>query len=237
MTAIIADDEPLSRSLMKKLLEAENIRIVAEAESGSQALRACEESRPDLLFCDVRMPDMNGLETAAALTQLEKPPLLVFITGYSEHAVEAFERAAFDYLLKPVRPERLRKTLDRIRDLLASNVSQPELAPLRRLPIRTDYALRLLRVEDVICAITKQKRVHVHTNSEEFKTNYTLTQLEQVLPVEDFMRIHASAIVRMDKIEEINFLGNHTYDVRLSNGIIAPVGRGQYAELQRRLGL
>jgi len=73
--------------------------------------------------------------------------------------------------------------------------------------------------------------------TEEFKTNYTLTQLEQVLPPDAFMRIHASAIVRVDDVEEINFLGNHTYDVRLSNGIIAPVGRGQYGELQRRLGL
>jgi DNA-binding LytR/AlgR family response regulator len=237
LTAVVADDEHLSRVLMKKLLREEQVEVVAEAESGFEALRQCEEFKPDLLFCDIRMPDLNGLETAAALTQIESPPLLIFVTGYSEHAAEAFEKAAFDYVLKPVRADRLHLTIERSRASLSARQTQVVLPPLKRLPIRTDYALRLLKVEEVICAITKQKRVHVHTSKEDFKTNYTLAQLEQILPAESFMRIHASAIVRMENVEEISFLGNHTYDVRLSNGLIAPVGRGQYAELQRRLGL
>ena len=237
MTAIIADDEHLSRALMRKLLREEEVEVLAEAESGAEALRLCDELKPDLLFCDIRMPDLNGLETAAALTQLECPPVLIFVTGFSEHAAEAFEKAAFDYILKPVHAERLRVTLERTRKSLATRLPDPILTPLKRLPIRTDYALRLLKVEDIVCALTKQKRVFVHTASEEFKTNYTLTQLEQILPRESFMRIHASALARVEAVEEINFLGNHTYDVRLSNGVIAPVGRGQYAELQRRLGL
>jgi two-component system response regulator LytT len=206
---------------MRTLLSDEHVDVVGEADSGVEALQKCEELKPDILFCDIRMPDLDGMETAAALTQLESPPLLIFVTGYSEHAAEAFEKAAFDYLLKPVQPDRLRLTLERSQQNLASRKPKTAPTPLQRLPIRTDYALRLLKIEEVVCALTKVKRVHVHTKDEVFKTNYTLTQLEQMLPQESFMRIHASAIVRIDDVEEINFLGNHTYDVRLRNGLIA----------------
>jgi two-component system LytT family response regulator len=237
MTAIVADDEHLSRILMKKLLEEQEIEVVGESESGADALEKCLRLKPDLLFCDIRMPDLNGLETAAALTQFEDPPLLIFVTGYSDHAAEAFEKAAFDYLLKPVQRERLRLSLERSRRRLSQAVTEIVLPVLKRLPIRTEYALRLLKVDEIVSAVTKQKRVHVLTASEEFKTNYTLTQLEQMLPGELFMRVHASAIVKLDEIQEINFLGNHTYDVRLASGQLIPVGRLQYADLQKRLGL
>ncbi len=237
MTAIIADDEQLSRTLMRRLLEQEEVEILAEVENGTEALLQCEKLRPDLLFCDIRMPDVNGLETAAALTQFEHPPLLVFVTGYSEHAAEAFERAAFDYILKPVQVERLRLTLERSANRIQTQSPEKVYPSLKRLPIRMDYAIRLIKVEDILGATTQQKRVIVHTANQEYKTNYTLTQLEQMLPDEDFMRIHASAIVRLSEVQEIMFLGNHTYEARLSNGVLVPLGRSQYPELQKRLGL
>lgn len=237
MRAIVADDEQLSRLLMTTLLAREEVHVIAEAESGIQALELCEQFRPDILFCDIRMPDLDGLETAAALVQFDSPPLLVFVTGYSEHAADAFEKAAFDYILKPVSQHRLQLTLTRAEQRLAEKRVIPDLPELRRLPIRTEYAMRLLKVEDVVCAQTQQKRVVVHTHAEQFKTNYTLTQLEQMLPSTEFMRVHASAIARLDEITEINFLGNQTYDLTLSNNVTIPVGRGQYPGLQRRLGL
>jgi DNA-binding LytR/AlgR family response regulator len=109
--------------------------------------------------------------------------------------------------------------------------------PLQRLPIRTDYAVRLIRVEELLCAVAREKRVLVRTKQGEYRTYYTLTQLESLLPSDRFLRIHDSCIVNLDTVEELLFLGNHAYMVRLSNDQQLPVGRRRYAELQRRLGL
>jgi DNA-binding LytR/AlgR family response regulator len=241
LTAVIVDDEPLARVWLGGALEAQGVQIVGEGESGVEALQLCEAKRPDALFVDIRMPDLTGMEAAAALGQLASPPKLVFVTGHAEHAADAFERAAFDYLLKPVGAERLATTLARLRRQKAasepSRETRPSLGIGQRLPVRTDYAIRLLRIEDIECALAHEKRVFIFAGSEELKSTYTLTQLEQILPPDLFMRIHASVIVHIDRIEQINFLGNHTYNARLAGGRLVPVGRSQYGELQRRLGL
>ena len=103
--------------------------------------------------------------------------------------------------------------------------------------MRKDYAILLVRVAEIECAQAHQKRVFIRAGSEDLKTTYTLVQLEQMLPPDEFMRVHASVIARLDRIEQINFLGNHAYNARLTSGLIVPVGRSQYAELQRRLGI
>jgi two-component system, LytTR family, response regulator len=194
------------------------------------------------------MPGLSGLQLASALLHLEFAPLILFVTGYSEHAVAAFEQNALDYLVKPVSPERLAQSLARARERLAdlearrrlreSVTRQAAEAPVvRRLPIRTDYAVRLLRVEEIVCALAHDQRVFVRTKSGEYRTYYTLTQLESLLPSDQFLRIHDSCIVNLDAVEELLFLGNHAYRVRLTDNEQLPVGRRRYAELQRRLGL
>jgi DNA-binding LytR/AlgR family response regulator len=105
------------------------------------------------------------------------------------------------------------------------------------LPVRTDYAIKLIRVEDIEFAVARDKKVYVRSGEVEQKTYYTLQQLERLLPANEFLRIHSSALVRLSRVEELNFLGNHTYSVTLTGGTVLPVGRTYYAELQRQFGI
>jgi len=241
MRVVIADDERLARIWLRNALETQGAEVVGEGQSGVDAIQLCAELQPDALFTDIRMPDLSGMEAVAAISQLPKAPRLVFVTGYAEHAAEAFEKAVFDYLLKPVSPARLALTLSRLRQAMAETApaapAEVTGGPLQRLPIRTDYAVRLLRVEQIECAVAREKRVFVRTKEEEFKTTYTLTQLEGLLPADKFFRVHASVIVQLERVEQINFLGNHSYSARLASGINVPIGRNQYPGLQERLGV
>ena len=248
LTALIADDEPLARTYLRRLLEAQGVTIAGEAENGIEAVQKTEDLRPELLFLDIQMPGLTGMQVAAALLGLENAPQIVFVTGYSEHAVAAFEQDALDYLVKPVAPERLAKTLERAKNLLNDKANQVQTQarvaerlnqspPLRRLPVREDYAVRLLRIEEILCASAREKRVFVRTAAGEYRTYYTLSQLETLLPPEQFFRVHDSYLIPLDHIEAIDFLGNHSYVARLSDGSQIPVGKTRYVGLRRRLGL
>ncbi len=196
---------------------------------------------------DIQMPGLNGLQLAGALAGMDSSPLLVFVTGFSEYAVDAFNHDAIDYLSSRS-ADRLAKTLVRVQERLSDrNLRERarqhlvslagDAQVLKRLPVRTDYTVRLIRVEQILCAIARDKRVFVRTAEGEFRTHDTLTQLESLLPPESFLRIHDSYLVSLDAIEELLFLGNHTREIRLSDDSLLPVGRARYAELQKRLGL
>jgi two-component system response regulator AlgR len=253
VTAVVVDDEPLPRLHLRRLLEQQGVSVVGEAADAGAALERTEALRPDVVLLDIQMPGVSGLQVASALALIDPPPLIVFVTGYTEHAVAAFERAALDYLVKPVSPERLLRTLTRIRSqrslrsahdqqrdavMEAAEQETRTMGPLQRLPVRGDYAVRLLRVEEIISAVARERRVFVRTkDGKEYRVHYSLTQLEQMLPAEDFVRVHDSWLVSADAVEELHFLGNHAYEVRLSDGQQAPVGRTRYALLRARLGL
>ncbi len=273
LTGLIVDDEPLARAHLSRLLKAQGAEVVGEADNAATGLQLAEDLQPDIVFLDIQMPGLTGMQMAAALLHLDSPPLVVFVTGYSEYALDAFDRNALDYLVKPLSPERLARTLVRARERLANRNVRSEGAgapeaeetdadgeaksdsprgtggppgagqavygptTLRRLPIRENYAVRLVRIEEIVCAVAREKRVFVRTTGGEYRTYYTLTQLETLLPPDLFLRIHDSCLVQLDRVEEILFLGNHTYRVRLSDGEMLPVGRARYPELQRRLGL
>ena len=118
LTALIVDDEPLARAHLRRLLEAQHLSILGEAENVPEALQLTEDLRPDLLFLDIQMPGLSGMQAASALLHLAHAPLIIFVTGYSEHAVAAFEQDALDYLVKPVSPDRLTITLLRAKERL-----------------------------------------------------------------------------------------------------------------------
>jgi DNA-binding LytR/AlgR family response regulator len=229
------------------LVDALGVDVIGDAPNALIAIQHVEDHHPDVVFLDVQMPEISGLQLAGTLIKLEQPPLIVFVTGYSEHALAAFDHEALDYLVKPVASERLAKTLAKVRmrltDKSARHAAEVQIeeksreAPMRRLPVRGQYSVRLVRIEDIFCATARNKKVYIHTEDAEYSTYYTLTQLEDLLSSEVFCRVHESAIVNLDRIEEIHFLGNHSYRVSLTNRMQIPIGRSRYAELQKRLGL
>lgn len=258
MNVLIVDDEPLARIHQRRLLEAQGVVTVDEAESVAEGLQKAEDLYPDVLFLDIQMPGLSGLQMAAALQSLDNPPLIIFVTGYSEYALAAFEHSAFDYLVKPLTPERLARTLLRARARLAERLPTNQSAndarsirqvdrepaptasvspPLTRLPIREDGSVRLLRLHEILSVSAREDRTYVRTSEEEYRTYYTLKQLELLLPVQRFVRVHESYLVNTEEVAELHFLGNHAYVVRLSNGMQIPVSRSRYPHLKHLLGI
>jgi DNA-binding LytR/AlgR family response regulator len=224
------------------------VQIVGEAQNGSVALQLAEDLHPDVMFLDIQMPGLTGMQMAYAILHMDIAPIIVFVTGYSEHALNAFDNGALDYLVKPVSVERLTVTLARVRERLSDRKARTEaqlhsieradkMPFLRSLPVRADYAVKFIALDKVLCAIARDKKVYARTEMGEFRTFYTLTQLETLLPTDRFVRIHDSALVNLDAVVELLFLGDHTYEVRLTDGERIRVGRTRYADLQRHLGL
>ena len=178
LTVLIADDEPLARSRLRRLLKPHDVQIVGEAENAAQTLRLAEDLQPDLLLLDIQMPGLTGMQIAETLLRLEPAPLLIFVTGFSEYAVAAFETDALDYLLKPVTSERLKVSLERVRTRLTDRQARLEAqrrireeaeaaAPLRSLPARGDYTVRFIPLNDILCAIARESAslsTHVKAN-------------------------------------------------------------------------
>ena len=242
--AVVVDDEPLPRAHLAHLLREAGVGEVRQADGAIAclALYEHEENHPDWVFLDVRMPGMDGLMLADALRAVpdaEGGPAVVFITGYEDYAVAAFERAAVDYLLKPVERPRLADTLQRLSKQASPAAALAPSGPtLQRLPIRMDYAVRLIDVGDIVAAAAVNKHVQVITRDASYTTNYTLTQLEARLPPVLFARVHDSWIVALAEIVEIHNLGGQAYQLRMrTGGRQVPVSRRRLPLIQQRLGL
>ncbi len=167
MRILIVDDEPLARVRLRALLEeVGGYPIVGEAANGREALAMIEQSDVEIVLLDIRMPGMNGLEVARHLTELETPPAIIFVTAYGEHALEAFDANAVDYLLKPVRLERLAGALERARrPTRAQMVSLTESIPAgARQQISTRIGDRIERIDvtDIVALVAEQKYVTIH---------------------------------------------------------------------------
>ncbi|KAF1716331.1 DNA-binding response regulator [Pseudoxanthomonas yeongjuensis] len=207
MKVVIADDEPLARERLRSLLgEHAGIEIVAEAENGLTALQACAEFRPDLVLLDIAMPGVDGLEAARHLPAFEPRPAVVFCTAYDEHALSAFDAAAIDYLMKPVRAERLAAALGRARTFIAGRETQAPAAPGKHprthLCARLRGSLRLIPVEDVHYLQAEEKYVVVHHARGEDLIEESLKSLEDEFSAR-FVRIHRNCLVARHEITEL----------------------------------
>ena len=206
MKVVIADDEPLARERLRSLLaDQAGIEVVAEAENGEQALHACAELQPDLVLLDIAMPGLDGLEAARHLATFEPRPAVVFCTAYDAHALSAFEAAAIDYLMKPVRPERLAAALERARTFLAGR-SGPATAASQQartlLCARLRGSLRLIPLEDVHYLQAEEKYVVVHHARGEDLIEESLKSLEDEFGGR-FVRIHRNCLVARHEIVEL----------------------------------
>lgn len=206
MKVVIADDEPLARERLRSLLaEQPGVEVVAEAENGEQALHACAALQPDLVLLDIAMPGLDGLEAARHLATFDPRPAVVFCTAYDAHALSAFEAAAIDYLMKPVRPERLAAALERARTFLAGRSGHPGTPSQQArtlLCARLRGSLRLIPIEDIHYLQAEEKYVVVHHARGEDLIEESLKSLEEEF-VGRFVRIHRNCLVARHELLEL----------------------------------
>ena len=205
MRVVIVDDEPLARARLRELLaEQPGIAVVAEAADGHAALHACAEQAPDLVLLDIVMPGIDGLETARHLAAFEPRPAVVFCTAFDAHALSAFDAQAIDYLVKPVRPERLAAAIERVRTFAAGrgHGAATRTAQRTHLCARMRGSLRLIPIEDVHYLQAEEKYVVVHHARGEDLIEESLKSLEDEFP-ERFVRIHRNCLVARHEILEL----------------------------------
>lgn len=197
LNILIADDEAPARNRLRDLLnDIGNISSIAEARNGREALQLAGDLQPDIVLLDIRMPEMDGIEAAQHLQKLAKPPAVIFTTAFDNYALQAFDMNAVDYLLKPIRQERLEKALQKARALMPQQLAA--LAPLS--PKRTHLTITergrilLVPVTDIIYLRAELKYVTVRTAEREYLLEESLTHLEQEFG-SIFIRLHRNCLV------------------------------------------
>lgn len=233
MKILIVDDEPLARKRLERLLEEiGGCNIVGEAATGTEALRRSSELNPDIVLLDIRMPEMDGLETAKQLARLPNPPAIVFLTAFSEHALSAFEAHAVDYLVKPIRKERLEQALAKAHTLnraQLATLAKADAVPAGRshLSVTVRGNLELIPIDEVFYFHADQKYVRVRAAHGEALIEDSLKQLEEEFP-ERFIRIHRNALAAMAHIAGIEKDNKGRFYVKLRHS-------DEKLEISRRL--
>lgn len=240
LAALVVDDEQPARARLRALLgELDDIEVTGEAPDGESALRLCLADRPDIVFLDVRMPGMDGLELARHLALLPDAPTVVFTTAYDEHAMAAFDAQAIGYLLKPVRKEKLAASVALAQRLTRTQLTAVEGLPAARgqLAIRVRDGLKLVRIEDVLCFTADQKYTTVtHLGGVDLIED-SLRTLEAEF-AQRFTRIHRNSLVNTRRIEAIERNDDGQYHVRLAGMTeLLPVSRRLAGELKDRFHL
>jgi two-component system, LytTR family, response regulator len=230
MRVLIVDDEPIARRGLRRLLDPEpDVEIIGEAASGTAAIEAIESLKPELVFLDIQMPEMDGLEVVAAITP-EKMPAVVFVTAYDKYAIEAFDLNAADYVLKPVDPERFGRALERARHRLTTGdrgdveerlmrlLEQVRPSQRERLVIRSAGKIQFVAIDDIDWINAEDNYVRIYAAGKTYLMRETVTGIEGRLNPSHFVRIRRSTIVRIDRIQEIKPLLNGTFEILLEDG-------------------
>lgn len=227
LQVLIADDEPLARKVLRELLEeCPGATLAGEAASGTDAVRQVERLKPDAVLLDLQMPGLDGFAVARSLRGA-RLPLIIYVTAYEQHALQAFETGAIDYLLKPVRRERLAAALDKARRHLASlgqPAPPPETEP-RRIVGRLGPDLHLLDLADVIAFRAEGNAVLVLTAGGRYLAEHSLRSIEKRLRAPRFRRIHRGTIINTDHIRKISPLSSKRWLLKMSNGLEAVVSK------------
>jgi two-component system LytT family response regulator len=233
--ALVVDDESLARSNVKVLLRRDpDIGTVAECGSGLEAIEALRQSKHDLVFLDVQMPECGGFDVLEVLGT-ELPPAIIFVTAYEEYALRAFEAGALDYLLKPFDDARFERALKRAKDKIAHYAPrQPQVA--QRLVVKDRGQVLFLNVADIDWVEAAGYYACVHVGSDTHVIRRTLLELERDLGEERFIRIHRSTIVNLERIRGLELQDGGEYEVVLKSRARLRLSRRFRKALQDRLG-
>jgi two-component system, LytTR family, response regulator LytT len=259
LKAIVVDDEQLARDeLCYQLQQLGDVEVIAQAGNGLEALSAIERTEPDLVFLDVQMPGLTGFEVARRLIDQDQTPCVVFVTAYDQHAIEAFEVNAVDYLLKPVEAGRLEQAVQRARKRLTFDRSGPGLPPLNeqleqfvkmmtgrqtrreQVAVKVGERFLLVQADEIIYASLADDSINIVTGQVSGTSNYrTLDDLQARLDPEVFWRVHRSHLVNINKIKEIVPWFSRNYILRMKDAKATeiPVSRSQTKRLREYLRL
>jgi two-component system LytT family response regulator len=243
---IIVDDEELARERLRSLLGKEKeIEIIGEAGDGKSAVALIDKEKPDLVFLDVQMPELDGFEV---LQNLSHQPNVVFVTAHDKFALKAFDVHAVDYLLKPFDKERFQTALKRVLEKVRSkaleaekisavlNEVKPPSKPVERLMVKTEGRVLLIKTEDLDWVEAADNYVNLHVGNEAHLMRETMSSLEGKLPAEKFMRISRSSIVNLERIKELQPMFHGEYVVILKNGTKLTLSRTYREKLDQLMG-
>jgi two-component system, LytTR family, response regulator len=250
LRTLIVDDEPLARERLRKLLEEEaDVEIVGECGDGLRAVEAISLQKPDLVFLDIQMPDLDGFGVLEAV-QTERMPEVIFVTGHSQHALRAFDFHPLDYLLKPFDHERFQVALGRARRQwqqvrngelgrkLAALLAEAriEARSTDRLGVKSGGKVLLVRTAEVDWIEAADNYVNLHVGTESHLLRETMASIESRLDPRQFIRISRSAIINVERIKELQPMFHGDYSVILRNGTRLLLSRGYREKLQQLLG-
>jgi two-component system, LytTR family, response regulator len=248
--AIVIDDEPAARRLMKNLLQefADVVEVIDEAGNGREAIEKIERLKPDVIFIDIQMPDLTGFEV---IEQLQEKPNIIFTTAYEQYAIKAFETFSIDYLLKPIKEERLEQSIGKLKRFgrLNSSIDVTGLQEIIRqfqapkkataLPIKSGDRINLVRYENISFLEAQDKYVCVFTvDGQKFLTDHSLTALAERLPG-NFCRVHRSYIINKERIKEMHrhFSGRYLFIMDDKNATRLTSGRTYQDVFRSEFGL
>lgn len=239
ISALIVDDEPLAREGIRSMIARDSsFRICGEADDGERAVQLILRKKPDVVFLDIQMPEMDGFEVLAALPP-QKIPIVVFVTAYDEFAIKAFRSNALDYLLKPLDPDSVQASLSRIKELIrlrqraqysdsvadAIKSLQPRKKYPDRLTVRSAGKILFVHVDDIQWIESDADYIQIHTADRKYVLRETMNSVSQKLNPALFARVHRSFIVRVDQIKELQPLHHGDFAALLKNGKTIQISR------------
>ena len=233
--ALLVDDEAPARSELRYLLAAHpEMRVVGEASGAAEALELARDLVYDVVFLDVEMPGLTGVEAAPLIRERRNPPAVVFVTAHERYAVDAFAIEAFDYLLKPVDPDRLARVVERLRERTAENA-----LPVEKIPVVAGGGTELLDFDQVHYVQADGDYCRVHTYDRSYLCTASLGELEERLPGGRFARIHRSYLVNLSKVAGVRRAAPDRFRLQLADAAKTEldVARRQSRQLRERLGL
>jgi len=244
MKAVLIDDELLARSIVKEYLQSyPDIEVVAACNDGFEGLKAIQQHKPDLIFLDIQMPKINGFEM---LELLEEPVSVIFTTAFDEYAMQAFEKHAVDYLLKPFSKDRFDKALQKWMQLHhtrpvadQTNALLESVSGLQsnRVIVKDAAKIRIIPLAQIQYLEAADDYVKIHTAEGSFLKNKTMQFFESQLNAQQFVRIHRSYIVNISLITRIDPYEKDSHLVILSGGKKLPVSKSGYVKLKTVLGI
>ena len=232
MKALIVDDEPLARQVVKMLLENDREVTVAGECSGIDAVEQIERVRPDILFLDIQMPEVDGFDVLERIGP-DSVPAVVFITAFDAYALRAFDVHALDYLLKPFDDRRFFAALSRAKEQVRARTGT---STVKRFLVRTREKVLFIKTDDIDWIEAADYYVSIHTGGKGYLLRQTMMEIERQLDPAKFVRVHRSAIVNLERVQELHPLFRGDGVLVLHDGTRLRMSRARREEFERRLG-